>query len=150
MEKIKTHLREHFLFYTLALFVAMMGISSFYRFMIRHDYLVGYEGLCDPATQTCFVGCEDDACTADYFYSEMIKYAPDIYTECGVDITDCEDADTCLPGDRECSITYCNPDVDGDTCSTPPEEPSTPEDEQADLTTEENSLPDDNTSDIMQ
>jgi len=76
--------------------------------MVKHDYIVGYQGSCDPATGKCFKSCEDDACTKIDYYSEMQKYEPDLFRECGKDITNCEAANTCLTGDRKCSVTYCN------------------------------------------
>jgi|SRR3989338_11679671 len=100
------HFHNNFLFYILALFIIVVGVISYNRFIVNQDYLVGYEGECDPATEECFVGCEDDACAEEYFYTKMIKYAPDLYQECGSDITDCEAASVCLPDDRVCSITY--------------------------------------------
>jgi len=106
--------RDHFLFFILAPLIIIVGVISYYRFMINHDYMVGYEGNCDPVSEKCFIGCEDDECTEEYYYSQIIKYAPDLYKECGGDITDCEAANICLPEDRNCSITYCDPEIDGD------------------------------------
>ena len=94
----------------------MVCVASFYRFMIEHDYLVGYEGSCDPVSEVCFTACEDDACTEIYYYSNVQKYAPDLVRECGKDITDCEAASMCLPSDHECSVTYCDPETNGDAC----------------------------------
>ncbi|MCX6754839.1 MAG: hypothetical protein NTU81_03370 [Candidatus Nomurabacteria bacterium] len=48
----------------------------------------------------------------------MQKYSLDLYLECGKDITECKNANICLPSDRECSIMYCNPNTKGDICST--------------------------------
>jgi len=122
---INTHFREHFFFYIVVLLIVVISIISYYRFIINHDYVVGYEGVCDPATEKCFQGCEDDACTKVYYYSQMVKYAPDLYRECSKDITDCEAANTCLPEDKKCSVTYCNPAVSGESCATITKEPNT-------------------------
>jgi len=111
-----THFRNHIFFYILALSVFVVSIISFHRFIFEHDYMVGYEGVCDPNTDKCFVGCEDDECTKEYYYSEMVKYAPDLYKECGSDITDCEAASVCLPSDYKCSVIYCDTEADGDVC----------------------------------
>lgn len=110
------HFREYIFFYILILLIIVVGIISYNRFMVRHDYIVGYEGVCDPAMEQCFIGCDDDACTEEYYYSKIQKYAPDLYVECGEDITDCEAASVCLTNDRKCSITYCNIEIDGDVC----------------------------------
>jgi hypothetical protein len=86
--------------------------------MVLNDYVVAYEGDCDPYTESCFVGCEDDECTEEYYYTLIEKYAPNVKAQCGTDITECDAAYECLPEDGgRCQITYCDPDVDGDeTC----------------------------------
>jgi hypothetical protein len=112
------YFRDYIVFFILAILVIVTGVASYYRFMIKHDYVVIYEGECDSSMEQCFIGCNDDACIEKYYYSKMQKYAPDLYAECGEDITDCEAASVCLQGDKKCSITYCDPIIDGDdTCS---------------------------------
>lgn len=117
------HFRSHFLMYTLVpLFIICVG-AAFFRFMVVHDYLVAYEGECDPMTESCFIGCEDDECTETYYYMEVEKYAPDLLKQCGDHIEECEAANVCIPiHDTQCSITYCDPVTDGDSCETLPEE----------------------------
>ena len=116
---IKQNFRNHFFFPIITTCILLVGVFSYHRFIINQDYMVGYEGVCDPVVNTskCFEGCSDDACTEKYYYLKMVKYAPDLYKECGEDITDCESANSCLPSDRECSATYCNAEVEGDTCA---------------------------------
>ena len=93
-------------------------LASYVRFMVFKDYLVAYEGECDPNIHSCFVGCSDDECTETYFYSKMVKHATTLETQCGVDITDCENANICLgENDTDCIITYCDPLTDIDSCS---------------------------------
>ncbi len=115
---MKSFLYDHVLSFVIIPLVIIVCFISYYRFMVRNDYVVGYEGKCNPAIEKCFVGCEDDACTKNNYYSKVQKYAPDLYKECGKDITDCENASKCLPGDRNCSIIHCDPTVEGDTCAT--------------------------------
>lgn len=146
MENIKAHIRNHFFFYILAPLIIISAFFSYNRFMVRQDYLVSYEGVCDPSIEKCFVGCEDDSCATNYYYSKVIKYAPDVYKECGPDIADCEAANSCLPEDHNCSVTFCNPAIDGEICSTPPSEMDTPKDEQTSPVKNENSLQEDNTN----
>jgi hypothetical protein len=96
-------------FFSLILFFAVIAVVflSYNRFILRHDYIVGYEGVCDPVTDKCFLGV-DDTSGKEYYYTKMQKYEPDLYAECGADITDCEEASVCLPNDRNCLITYCD------------------------------------------
>ena len=110
---MKVNFREHFFFLALSLLVVMVGVVSYYRFITRNDYIVEYQGVCDPTREKCFIGCEDDACTKESYYSKVQKYAPDLFAECGKDITGCETANKCLPNDRKCSITYCDEIMDG-------------------------------------
>jgi hypothetical protein len=109
-------------FVILFIVIGIIGVASYYRFMINHDYLVSYEGVCNPAVEECFVGCEDEECAQEYFYSEVQKYAADLYMQCGKDITDCESASVCFQGDRECYVTYCSVEMGDDNCETFTEE----------------------------
>jgi len=83
--------------------------------MVIHDHLISYEGNCDPYTESCFMYCEDDACEDPFYYSIIERNADYIYEMCGPDVTQCEEAYTC-DGDDSCSITYCDPEVDGELC----------------------------------
>lgn len=84
--------------------------------MVNLDYLVSYEGECDPNTQKCFVGCEDEECSAEYYYSIVEKSAKDLYKECGKNIEGCEVANICTKTDNICSISFCSEDIDGSLC----------------------------------
>lgn len=149
MINIKAHFSNHYFFYVVSLLIVLSGISSYFRFMVNNDYMVSYEGECDPTVDTCFLGCEDDECTESYYYTNMQKYAADLYRQCGPDITGCEEANICLPEDYNCSITYCDEEVEGEGVCSIPEEDSNVEDienieDDAQEPTEEELLPDDN------
>lgn len=105
--KIQRYLGGHILFYGLIFFIILSGSVSYYRFLVKHDYVVSYEGACDPTQKRCFIGCKDDECTKTYYYSHMQKYAPDLYAECGENVIGCEAANACLSSDRNCSVVYC-------------------------------------------
>lgn len=88
----------------------LLVAGSFYRFIILRDYYVTYEIQCDPTSESCYLRCEDEACTNPYYYAYIEKYAATVYGQCGNDITDCAAAYSCLPEDKDnCTITYCNP-----------------------------------------
>jgi hypothetical protein len=125
------HFRGHILLYILLPLVLLSAAASFYRFVVTSDYIVEYEGECDPAAESCFEGCEDDECTEPYPYKQMQKYASDLRAACGPDITDCEAASVCLPGDAECSVLYCDPEQLGEDeyCAEPEEEETVIEEE---------------------
>lgn len=112
------HPSKHILALILVPLIALSAAAAYYRFILANDYVVEYEGKCDPATESCFEGCEDDACEVTYPYKSMQKYAADLRSACGSDITDCEEASICLPGDRDCIVTYCDSANlgEGETC----------------------------------
>ena len=66
---IKQKIHNHFFLYIIVTLIFIVGIFSYHRFMVRHDYVVGYEGVCDPAINSnkCFEGCDDDACNCEYY-----------------------------------------------------------------------------------
>ncbi len=108
---------RNFLSYILIPLFILLVASSYLRFVVLNDYVVGYESDCDPITNVCFVGCENEECTKEYYYKKMHKYAPNLYNQCGEDITECEKADVCLQKDDVgCSVMYCDPKVDGNEC----------------------------------
>ena len=100
--------KDNILQYLIILFVIILTSILYFRFIVFHDYVVGYNGACDPTTGKCFESCNDDACSEKSYYSKIQKYEPDIKKECGEDITNCAQANICLSTDRYCSITYCN------------------------------------------
>lgn len=122
------HFRDYILLYTLVPLIVGLGVVSYVRFIVNHDYIVAYEGRCDPAIESCFIGCEDDACTTTYYYAKVQKYAADLYAQCGKDITGCEAASMCFSDDRQCSITHCDVATDGEACEALVEEPDEVED----------------------
>lgn len=100
----------------LPLCIISTGVS-YYRFLVVEAYPVSYQVDCDPAAYSCFSGYDED--TGDtYYYAKIQKYARDARAECGADVTNCADANVCLPQDHSCSVTYCAPDIveDGETC----------------------------------
>ncbi len=107
--KTKQHFYNHIFFYIISFFLLVTIFNSFYRFIIKNDYIVYYEDKCDPYTESCFMSCEADSCI---YYKKIQKYALNVYTECGNNITNCYQASVCLKNDKNCSITYCNLNID--------------------------------------
>ena len=108
---------RHILLFTIIPLLLFTAGYSYYRFIDQRDYTIEYEGECDPAAESCFIGCEDDACETTYTYKLIERHAADTYRLCGADITDCEAASACEPGEETCSVTYCDPLLEGDGCA---------------------------------
>ncbi len=109
--------KKNFFSITLTTLVVLFVSASYFRFVVVQDYHVTYEVSCDPSQASCFVGCEDDECTTEYFYAIVDKYAHDIVAECGTSVADCELANSCQANNRYCTIEYCDSDAEGVSCS---------------------------------
>ena len=102
------HFRKHILLYTLLPLLVITTTVSYYHFIVTSEYVVQYEGECDPKTESCFEGCEDDTCESIYPYKIIERQASSILSLCGPDITDCPDANVCTNDEMECRIEYCD------------------------------------------
>lgn len=106
---------EHIFFNVIfALFILFLG-TSYVRFMILHDYRVSYAITCNPKTDSCYIDCEDETCTQEYYYV-VEKYAPDILEQCGMSVEGCRMAEKCQSSDTNCKVKYCEPETE--TCHT--------------------------------
>ncbi len=88
-----------------------MVAGSYYRFVVIQDYTVGYEGYCDPYSETCFEYCEDEACTEPFHYSWIERHAGTLFNMCGELVPECDAAYECID-DATCSISFCDPAAD--------------------------------------
>ncbi len=112
------HLKEKILYTTLASLIVLSFTASYYRFVILKDYIVAYEHTCDPTFESCFVGCNDDACESQYYYAVIEKMTYDVYQLCGNDVTNCDEAYLCKENDTLCNVIYCDPaSIIEETCS---------------------------------
>lgn len=102
---------KHPLLYVLAPLCIFAVSASFYRFILTEDYIVEYEGACDPETESCFVGCSDESCSQSYYYTWIQRNASVVKARCGTNVAQCERASTCEPGEAECSVHYCAPEL---------------------------------------
>lgn len=113
------HIKKHFLLYTVVPLLILTIGASYYRFMVSYDYLVRYEGVCDPYVQSCHLYCEDEACTEPFYYTWITRSAATLNELCtGGDVTECAAADACLANETHCSIEFCDPDASMTECET--------------------------------
>jgi hypothetical protein len=106
------HFKKYILIYTLLPLVLLMVATSYYRFMVLQDYTVGYEGMCDPYESSCYVYCEDEACSEPFYYSWMERNAGMLYDTCGELVTECDAAYECTNDDPTCYESFCKPQVE--------------------------------------
>jgi hypothetical protein len=107
--------KKKILTYTIIPLIIFTAAVSYYRFVVISDFMVSYEGECDPEIESCFVDCADDECSEEYYYTEITRHHNEIESLCGEDITDCEAANSCQESE-ECEILYCDPETDEDAC----------------------------------
>lgn len=111
------HLKQHILLYVLGPLLILTVGASYYRYMVSYDYLVRYEGDCDPYTEICFQYCEDESCNDPSYYTWITREASVIKANCVEnDVTLCEFAYTCEAGEENCTITHCDTASDTDEC----------------------------------
>lgn len=110
------HIKNHFFLYLIVSLTILSVASSYIRFVVQKDYLVSYEGECEPYSQSCFVYCEDEECSEPFYYSIIEREANEIFDLCGTDVTTCDEAYSCQDNVDICSITFCDPTVNIDEC----------------------------------
>ena len=102
-----TFLKKHYFTIILIVFFILAATATVFRFFVQTDFMVTYEIDCNPTVQNCFEGGEDED---RYPYAYMTRQANIVEGQCGVDITDCNQAQFCQPGEEACSIEYCSDD----------------------------------------
>jgi hypothetical protein len=99
---------------------------TYYRIMIKKDYIISAEAFCDPAQEKCFIYVCDPAseeCTGDpaedTSYYKIIKRKASNIPLCDPNNEDCE-ALVCQEGEKGCSYELCDEgNPDGIECNDP-------------------------------
>ena len=111
----------------LCVFVVLIVISiivTYYKIMIKRDYMIEAQIDCDPETESCFVyKCdpEQEECTGnpeeDMSYYKIINKNASRVSVCDSGVEECQPL-VCEVGEPDCEITLCSPeDSSGDSCS---------------------------------
>ena len=117
VHSLGSFLKVHLFSVLIVILLVLLAGGSYLRFIVQHDYLVSFAGECDPYTESCYEDCDDDECTQMYYYTIVERHAAELYELCGPNILECEEAYECQADVAVCSITYCDPEIDGeDTC----------------------------------
>ncbi len=112
---MQTFVKNNIFFVVLFPFVLLAIAASYFRFMVQYDYLVSYEGFCDPYTEVCYEYCEDDECLEPVHYTWVERKAADLVMLCGENtVLDCEAASYCAENEQSCSVTHCDFSFDDD------------------------------------
>lgn len=154
--------KSKILFVIIGLLIVGSVAVTFWRYMVKRDYIVQAQTDCDPETETCFVWecdpestVEGEACIGDeesdiWYYKIVHRNAKNIPL-CDPNDEECT-ALVCDPGEKDCSEELCSESnvPEGETCNdpvqylidNPPEEECAEDDEEC-LAAEEECAEDD-------
>lgn len=101
------------LLWIFALLIAVSVGVTYWRIMIKKDYIIEAQADCDPALETCFVyECDPEAeeCTGnpeeDIWYYKIVRRNAANIPLCDPADENCE-ALTCPEGEAECEMVLC-------------------------------------------
>ena len=129
--EIKVDKKSKVLFVVLGILIAGSIAVTYWRYMVKRDYVIQAQIDCDPETENCLVwkcdptsSAEGEKCTGvpdnDIWYYKILNRNAKNIPSCDPKDENCT-AYVCDPGEPQCEITNCSPDnlKKGEECSTP-------------------------------
>lgn len=130
--EIRLDRKSKVLFIVIAFLIAGAITITFWRIVLKRDYIVQAQTDCDPTTENCFIWkCdpssteEGEACTGDpetdtWYYKIVRRNAKNIPL-CDPNADENCDAYTCVPDEKDCSDDLCTPEnvSEGESCNDP-------------------------------
>ena len=120
--------KSQIFFLVMGLLILGSVAVSYYKYMVKRDYIVQAEAECDPYTEACFVYvCDPEAgeeCTGDLVedtsYYKLINRNAKNIPLCDPSDETC-DALVCPEGEADCSFMLCDPATadEGAECNDP-------------------------------
>ena len=123
--------KSKILIITILVLIAGTVAVTYFRIMIKKDYIISAQTDCDPTTEKCFIwNCdpnsqvEGEACTGDAtkdtWYYKIIKRKAANIPLCDPKDENCA-ALTCPEGKKNCSEVFCSAETatQGEECSDP-------------------------------
>lgn len=132
------------LLWVMGILIAVSVGATYWRIMIKKDYVIEAQADCDPTLENCFVyHCDAEAgeeCTGDEeqdtsYFKKVQRVAANIPL-CDPADENCKPWD-CIEGEKDCSATFCDQTLktEDEECSDPEtynaEHPLEAEDEEA-------------------
>ncbi len=96
--------------------------ATYYRYVIKRDYIIFAHAPCDPKTESCFyVPCEEgdtECIPADIEYYKKINKKAFNIELCDSESPDCKPL-VCKDGEKDCKIASCTEEnvEEGESCS---------------------------------
>lgn len=106
--------------WTMVFLILISVLATFYRYMIKRDYIIQAQVDCDPYNEACFVwNCdpgsdvEGEACTGDpendtWYYKVINKKANQV-SSCDENDENCKPL-FCGENEPDCEFVFCNPE----------------------------------------
>ncbi len=129
--EIKVDLRSKIFFIALAILVLVSLGITYWRYIVKADYIIQAQVDCDPETDACFIWeCDPESleewerCTGipdeDIWYYKIVRRNAKNMSNCDPQDEEC-DAFACQPGESECEEIFCAPEDEstGELCSDP-------------------------------
>lgn len=130
-ENITLDKKSRVLFIIIGLLIAGSVAVTFWRYMVKRDYIVQAQTDCDPESENCFIWkcdpnstVEGEACTGDpesdiWYYKIIHRNAKNI-PNCDPNDENCT-ALVCNSGEKDCLEELCTPEnvKAPDTCNDP-------------------------------
>jgi hypothetical protein len=105
----------------IAVFIALIVVSvgiTYWRIMIKKDYIIEGQTDCDPYAEKCFVwecdpnsSVEGEKCTGDpetdAWYFQVARRSAANIPLCDPDTDENCDPWTCAEGEKDCSVEFC-------------------------------------------
>ncbi|MGB8815736.1 MAG: hypothetical protein WCC74_00650 [Minisyncoccia bacterium] len=107
------------LFWIFGILLATSVGMTFYKYVIKKDYMVLAYVSCDSQTESCFyVPCEGIDCTAEIDYYKIINKKAYNIELCDPEVEGCNPL-VCKEGEKDCEIIFCSADTlsEGEECS---------------------------------
>jgi len=130
-EDIVLDRKSKIFFVIIGLLIVGSVAVTYWRYMVRHDYIVQAQTDCDPETENCFIWkcdptstVEGEACTGDeemdIWYYKIIRRNAKNIPLCDPNDEDCA-ALVCDPGEKDCLEELCSDEnvPEGETCNDP-------------------------------
>ncbi|MBM3255886.1 MAG: hypothetical protein FJZ04_00220 [Candidatus Moranbacteria bacterium] len=132
--KLNSSMANKIFFIVFGLLIAGSVAVTYWRIMVKRDYIISAQQECDPALEACFVyECdpedpEDPECAAlpeeerVNYYKIIRKNAKNI-PPCDAQNNECPEVLICEEGEEECEFEYCTEEnvPEGESCNNPEE-----------------------------
>jgi hypothetical protein len=131
IKELKLDRKSKILFVILGVLIAGSITVTYWRYMVKHDYIIQAQAECDPETEKCFVWqCDPESmedgvkCTGvpenDIWYYKIIRRNAKNIPSCDPTGDDCT-ALICPLDEKDCSEELCTPEnvPEGEECNDP-------------------------------